>query len=284
MTAEACALCGGQDYDVHWSLPIGKVLACRACSLVRMVDPRTGRAVRVAYDENYYRRDAAGATVGYPDYFGAEAPARRANAAVFARLVTTVLPGVGDALDIGCGGGYLVNALAERGVDATGVDGSAFAVERARALSRGRFARLMIQDAAFERLGRYSMVTIMDVIEHLTDPVAALAAAARRVTTGGVLMLLTPRYGGRLLAGQGAAYVHFNTDHVHYFTRETLENAIEAAMGFERLTVAGVMEFITEHRVPFGPGFREKYGTDRDSMLAVVRSPSARAHEPRAQT
>lgn len=276
MNAGPCALCGGRTYRIEWSLPIGTVLSCEACSLVRLVDSATGSAVVVDYDERYYRRDAAGTDVGYPDYFGAEAGTRRSNAAVFAELVLALVPGATSALDVGCGGGYLVDALTTLGVDATGVDGSAFAVEQARRMSYGRFEQATIGEPSFDRLPRYSVVTMMDVIEHLTDPVRALRAAARHVGDGGALIVLTPRYDGRLLAGQGAEYVHFNLDHVLYFTKSTLRATIEAAVTFRELTLADVLDLVVERRVTPRPEFKHKYGSERDSMIAVIGSPVVR--------
>jgi hypothetical protein len=93
----------------------------------------------------------------------------------------------------------------------------------------------------------YDVVTLIDVVEHLPDPVTTLRGAVELTRAGGAVVVLTPRYGGRLLADQDAAYVHFNSDHTLYFT-----------------VLSGLGADIPEAVV-------HKYGVERDSMLAYVR-------------
>lgn len=271
-----CVLCGGREWHTVWVLPVGRVLGCRDCGLVSLVDGTTGLPVTTHYDENYYRRNPDECTVGYPDYFGAERPVRAANARVFADLITSMVPHAASSLDIGCGGGYLVDALFERGLSAAGIDSSAYVVGRAHEVSRGWFDELPLAAASPSRLGRFPVVTMMDVIEHLLDPVGALAAAAKLVAPAGTLFVLTPRYGGRLLAEQAAAYVHFNVDHVHYFTVETLRMSIDrafdgASIGTDSVVIDEVLDCVTKNQVSYGREFAAKYGTERDSILAIVR-------------
>ncbi len=71
-------------------------------------------------------------------------------------IIGAVLDAAGDAatvIDIGCGEGWLVRALAARGLNAFGVDGTAELVERARA-GGGRFALMSYADLATRRLDR----------------------------------------------------------------------------------------------------------------------------------
>lgn len=58
-------------------------------------------------------------------------------------------------LDVGCGEGWLCRALAEHGIDAVGVDGSAPLVEAARAAGGGHFHAISFDELAArpERLG-----------------------------------------------------------------------------------------------------------------------------------
>ncbi|MEX2284428.1 MAG: class I SAM-dependent methyltransferase [Gemmatimonadota bacterium] len=58
-------------------------------------------------------------------------------------------------LDVGCGEGWLCRALADRGINAVGVDGSAALIESARALTGGEFHHLSYEKLAAnpEQLG-----------------------------------------------------------------------------------------------------------------------------------
>lgn len=58
-------------------------------------------------------------------------------------------------LDVGCGEGWLVRAAAERGIDATGIDGSPELIASARAAGGGRFEVISYEDLVSrpERVG-----------------------------------------------------------------------------------------------------------------------------------
>jgi 2-polyprenyl-3-methyl-5-hydroxy-6-metoxy-1,4-benzoquinol methylase len=230
----------------------------------------TGELVRCSYDEDYYRRAGAPGP-GYRDYFGAEAAPRSEISSALADMVLSLTLGARRVLDLGCGGGFLVNALAERGVDATGLDGSDHAIERARAnAGGGQFTRADIGASGLVGEAVFDVVTMIDVIEHLPDPVEALRWAAGLTAPGGAIVLLTPRYGGRLLAEQGAAYVHFNSDHMYYFTEDTLRTTITRATGSDMVEIEDVLAFVRKQGVSIPDSMARKYSMERESMLAVL--------------
>lgn len=266
---QPCVLCSGTTRETEFELLMGTVVRCRGCSLVSMVE-HTGELVSCSYDAGYYRRaDAPGP--GYRDYFGAEAAARSEIASALADTVLSLTRDVKRVLDLGCGGGFLVNALAERGIDATGLDGSGHAIERARAnAGGGQFVRAAIGASGLADDAVFDVITMIDVIEHLPDPVEALRWAAGLTAPGGVIVLLTPRYGGRLFAEQGAAYVHFNSDHMYYFTEDTLRAAMTRATGSDTIEIDDVLAFVRERGVSIPDSMARKYNVERESMLAVV--------------
>ncbi|WP_431961721.1 class I SAM-dependent methyltransferase [Actinacidiphila sp. bgisy160] len=93
----------------------------------------------------------------------------------------------GPALDVGCGPGRLVVALAARGVRALGVDVSPAAVARTR-----RHGGSAVRRSVFDRLpgeGRWATVLLMDGNVGIGgDPVALLARLRHLVAPGGRLL------------------------------------------------------------------------------------------------
>lgn len=94
-------------------------------------------------------------------------------------------------VDIGCGTGRLVVALAERGAKVWGVDASSEMLEQARAktarsvrLKQARAEALPFKDAWFER-------AVLWLVLHLVDRPAALAEARRVLAAGGKLAVVS---------------------------------------------------------------------------------------------
>lgn len=97
----------------------------------------------------------------------------------------------GTLVDIGCGDGSFLRAMADRGWQVSGVDFDAEAV----ALIRTRY-RLDVQVGTAEWLvanGRkYDVVTASHVLEHVLDPIEFLRKCRQLLRPGGRVILRTP--------------------------------------------------------------------------------------------
>jgi SAM-dependent methyltransferase len=102
------------------------------------------------------------------------------------------------ALEIGCGYGYVTEMLAHQGYDATGVDISAHAIERARRTEHADDVRFEVWDATLPPSfpERFDLIVALEVIEHLEDPESALRAWAALLAPGGALLCTTPNRHG----------------------------------------------------------------------------------------
>jgi SAM-dependent methyltransferase len=80
-------------------------------------------------------------------------------------------------LDLGCGTGLFARAATDRGARVTGIDLDPAAVSRAKAeVPEGVF---VVGDAHEPPSGPFDVVTAVQLLMHVADPVAVLAAAAR---------------------------------------------------------------------------------------------------------
>ena len=112
------------------------------------------------------------------------------------------------ALDVGCGAGLLSEPLARLGAAATGVDAAAENIAVATDHARGAGLQIDYRhgDLAELGLGRFDLVTAMEVIEHVADKAAFVAALKNVLAPGGLMILSTPNRtaASRLLMVEGA--------------------------------------------------------------------------------
>lgn len=118
-----------------------------------------------------------------------------------------------SVLDIGCGAGLASEALARMGAQVTGLDAAAAALEAARAHAAAEGLSIDYREGMPENLaaeGRhFDAVVALEVIEHVADRPAFLAALAGLVKPGGLVFLSTLNRTPRsfLLAKVGAEYI-----------------------------------------------------------------------------
>jgi 2-polyprenyl-3-methyl-5-hydroxy-6-metoxy-1,4-benzoquinol methylase len=141
-------------------------------------------------------------------------------------------------LDLGSGPGVLLEEALRMGFAAEGVDHCAANVDAARAkgLEVRRGAAEDLDDRA-----AFDVITMMDIIEHVADPLRMLNAAQRALKPGGELVVYTPNHRAavvelaKLLYRFGVRYPIeelFGRNHICFFDDRTLPLALKTA-GFE---------------------------------------------------
>lgn len=118
------------------------------------------------------------------------------------------------ALDVGCGGGILAESLAASGAEVTGIDMAEgpLAVARLHQIESGTdvtYRQATAEELAAEQPGEYDVVACLEMLEHVPDPAAVIAAVAELVRPGGDVFFSTINRSPKsfLLAIVGAEYV-----------------------------------------------------------------------------
>ena len=119
-----------------------------------------------------------------------------------------------EVLDVGCGGGLLAEAMARQGARVVGLDlaGELIEVARLHAIEAGVTVEYRVESAeqhARAGVGRYDIVTCMEMLEHVPDPNAIVAELANLVRPGGHVFVSTLNRTPRAyaMAILGAEYV-----------------------------------------------------------------------------
>jgi 2-polyprenyl-6-hydroxyphenyl methylase/3-demethylubiquinone-9 3-methyltransferase len=118
------------------------------------------------------------------------------------------------AVDVGCGGGILSEALAAKGAKVTGIDLAEDVLQVARRHSaKARLAidyhKLPAEDLARDHPGAFDLVCCLEMLEHVPHPEQTVAACAQMTRPGGDVVFSTINRNAKAfaLAIVGAEYV-----------------------------------------------------------------------------
>jgi 2-polyprenyl-3-methyl-5-hydroxy-6-metoxy-1,4-benzoquinol methylase len=144
-------------------------------------------------------------------------------------------------LDVGCGTGEFLAYAGQQGFRPQGVEIASAAVDRA--LARGLSVEAMTLKeylaGASDGSGRFDVVVMLHVLEHVPDPVSTLELAKQALSPGGLLCIQVPNDFSEI---QEAARKKSSAppwwiavpDHINYFTYDSLQTTFDHC-GFDRV-------------------------------------------------
>lgn len=172
-------------------------------------------------------------------------PERSDNAGRVARIVEYTRErgvGPGRALDVGSGLCVFLARLRDEGWDGMAVDPDERAVAHARDVVG---VEAVCGDfMALDDLGRFELVTLNKVLEHVEDPIAMLARTARFLADGGLVYVELPD--GDAAAAEGPGREEFFIEHLHVFSPASLA-MLAARAGFSPLRIDRIREPSTKY-------------------------------------
>jgi SAM-dependent methyltransferase len=177
---------------------------------------RTGyrfwRPESIAGDEAFYRYLAG----LWPDYYRSE---RWEYPLVRDRLRET-----DRLLEVGCGRGFFLRSIEDRIKTALGLEFNAEAIDGK--VTRVDIANMPVDRLARAQAGRFDVVCSFQVLEHVVNPHAFLAACFNCLRPGGLLILSTPNHESAMLANREDAF-DLPPHHMGYFSAAVYRRVAE---------------------------------------------------------
>jgi 2-polyprenyl-3-methyl-5-hydroxy-6-metoxy-1,4-benzoquinol methylase len=241
-TAQQCPLCSSSSitevYKTEFQGRTWRLGQCESCGLHFTLPFPTAQDIISFYsgDDYHARHRLPGVS---EEVFG---PKYQRYLNYIRKYVTK-----GRSLDVGCSVGLLVKTLKDAGFEAEGLEANS---ESARWGSE-RFdisIHTGILEQSIDKLGRYDLVTLTDVLEHTLNPVQSLRMIRKIMNPGGHVLVTFPdihapasRYFwllSRLFQREWLWCTCHIPKHTWEFTRETATKTFQTAgfsvVGFQR--------------------------------------------------
>ena len=264
-----CNLCGETTSRPIFSVKGYDLVECTGCGLAYIANqPDDAELARIySGGEGYH--------AALKDPASPQWAAIRRTAAAHMKFMRKV-PGGGRLVDVGCSTGQFLNMARQAGYAVSGIEFSA----DSRSFAQDHFSLAVesgsINDTALAPAS-LDLVTMFDVIEHVRDPLADMAAAYRLLKPGGWFVLSTPNIDGlfprlsRPLANKLDYWPHPEPPyHLYQYSVRTLATSLEKA-GFRPGPVA-------HRRIPLDYTF----GTPATLLRSPKRAAYAAAFAPAA--
>jgi 2-polyprenyl-3-methyl-5-hydroxy-6-metoxy-1,4-benzoquinol methylase len=130
-------------------------------------------------------------------------------------------------LDVGCYIGVFLEIATRHGWDALGIEPSQWAAEQARKnglnVIHGTLASMNLPTESFD------VVTLWDVIEHLSDPMAEIQRVHRVLKPGGLIVIHTMDIDSPFARVMGGKWPWLMEMHIYYFSQRTMAAMLEKA-------------------------------------------------------
>ena len=197
-----------------------RVVACTECGLGILHPQPSAAEIARSYSPEYYG-DTGTKFVPLVEVLVRFVGARRA------RFLAKGLPQGARVLDVGCGRGVLLGALADRGCEVHGVELSEEAIQGADPRAHIRIAA-HLADAHFPA-EFFDRVIVWHVLEHLPDPRGTLQEIHHILKPGGQVVVAVPNFSSWQARWAGDAWFHLDLPrHLFHFPLSALRRLLTA--------------------------------------------------------
>jgi SAM-dependent methyltransferase len=223
-----CWICGGENMGMVKPSNI-EILTSESFSITDSHYGMTGAIYRCSNCRFLQCSELSGVLRYYENLVDSAYDAGHTERSIQARkileLVRKLQPG-GRLLDIGAGSGFLVEQAIQMGYQAEGIEPSGWlrkmAAQRGLPVHLGTFPHPTVS-------GQFDVITLIDVVEHVSEPVELLQHIADGLTPDGTAIVVTPDVDSIAARVLGWKWWHYRVAHIGYFNKQTLFLALDKA-------------------------------------------------------
>ena len=236
-----CPLCNSKTYTQKYPEYYPRIVTCIKCELIYTNPRLKNKYLKELYTEEYFKNDHS-SILGYSSYLQDRKNIIKTFDKRLKVIETFVSPG--KLLDIGCATGFFMHSAKMRAWKVEGVEISKFAASYAKE----RFGfKIYVGDVRQIDLpaNTYDLITMWDVVEHLTNPIEVIQVSKRALKKNGLLVFSTPNVGSlpaKLTKHKWIGY-KLSDEHLAYFSKKTVALLLEKA-GFSLVLSKHVGKYV----------------------------------------
>jgi len=236
-----CNICGADDYSIVYHAASNKALSiepfksestelskyqivrCNRCGLI-YVNPRLNtESIIMGYSKGNNKR------------FISQAKEREITFEKSIRLIEKYVKTKGRLLDVGTAGGSFLAVAKRHGWQIEGIEPNKWLCDWSKKYYGINVRQGTLEKNSFEKKS-FDLVTLWDVLEHVSDPTATLERINKQLKKNGMLVVNYPDIDSRIAKLMGRKWVFILTVHLYYFTQKTIKKLLEKC-GFKVVVV-----------------------------------------------
>lgn len=228
-----CNLCGSTEEKILFTTDCGNIVKCLNCGLVYR-NPRLSEENEIDYYVHSIEPHYDAVNLSKEKIF-------REQLKVFRNQFPVTDYPSPKLLDVGCSDGFFLQLAKEQDFDVYGVEISKLAVSHARKRLGDNIFEGTLKEANFPE-GYFDVITLWDVCEQFSDPLAELSEINRILSNSGLVLIRTRNINFHLPVYQmfhrSAHYLGIKPTvfHLYSFSAETIKTILEKS-DFQKIKI-----------------------------------------------
>lgn len=218
-----CPLCGNPKTTFTFKKGIQFYFDCKPCDF----------RFSISKNNANFPDDFQDFGIAYREYFQNLATAGKNYRPVFDFFEGRKNENLNPWLDVGCGSGNLVRMARSSGFEAVGIEESKVLFKEYLS-TEPWFLNARLNDYSKSHAGKFKIITLIDVLEHIPDPVTFLQSIWSLLAPGGIFILHLPVRKSWVERILNSRWPHYNRFHFSFFSENGLKKLMQKT-GFKIL-------------------------------------------------